>query len=173
MPRRLFGWAAVLAAVLFAPANGRDRPGERPPPKDGPVPDPAWSFVTPTQSEFHVALVAKDWALVVVVPAKDYPYHTAELPLKKTVQPESATFHTGPDVWKYVRPPSGPPPAPIPEDGKYARAAVAGLQVTLTTEARGREPDAYVTVDLSAYQAGGKERPAVRGLKLPVRGPKP
>jgi hypothetical protein len=160
--------AAVLAAALwFAPASGGDRPGDLSPPKD----DPVWSYVTPTEAGLVLKVCGTDWTLIVV--ADNYPYRTAELPLKKTVKPTTATLHTGPDVWQYLVPGGGPAPRPIPENGKYTKAAADGLEVTITTEARGREPDAFVTVDLSAYKVGGKERPAVKGLKLPVRGPYP
>jgi hypothetical protein len=173
MSRCLTRWAVVALLAVPLPAARGDRPGEKPPPKEGPDPDPAWSFVTPTQSEFHVALVAKEWVLVLVVPTRDYPYHTAELPLKKTLKPTRATLHAGPDVWKYVRPSGGPATPPIPDDGKYGKAEVAGVEVTITTDARGREPDAHVVVDVSAFKIDGKERPAMKGLKLPVRGPYP
>lgn len=142
-------------------------------PKKELAPDKEASFGTPTGSTFRVNLVGENWALVAEFDIKDFPYHDGRLPLSAKLKPKKATYHTGPDVGSFVKPPGGPPRMPIPTDGKFAAVEVKELTVELVAKERLREPDAYVLVKLSGFKVEDQAFAGLAEFRLPLRGPYP
>lgn len=155
---------ALLAGCQTGPDSAR-RSCLEPPQLE---PDLNRSFATLAgDTEFTVCVMGTDWALRAYLP------RDAERVPRGCFTPRACTFYRGPNIGRFLRPPSGPPAPPVPDDGRYIIQAVSGLTVTVLGGQNEPEPEGYLDVKFSKCTVGNEVFSAIGPVRLTLKGPYP
>ena len=124
------------------------------------------SFATPVRP-LMIGVLGTNWAMRI-----DAPWDPSKMPTGVLANC-TVVFHRGPDLEKYIGPPAGPVRPPIPRTADYSSHTVTNATITAVGGRFAREPNGYLDITVSRFEAGGEWFRINGDVRLRFRGPYP